>query len=458
MKRIGIVLLIVVVLAAGWLVYDSRRTARAQLDTDLPTAPVTRMDIDSIVTATGSLMPRRNQQLAFGIAGRVAEVLVDEGDVVEEGQVLARLDTQDLQLNLQQAEAALAVAEATLERARRPATEEEIAAAEAQVRAAEASLADLRRGPSESDRRIAELNVDQARNTLYGAQGNRDALAGNPVASGGSLAQAEAQVLNAEIGVLIAELNRDKLLAGPDASAIRAAEAQLAQAQSTLARLRTGPTPEDIRVSEAQVAQARVSVEAARARLSDATLAAPFSGTIASWNVHPGDNVSPAAPVGNIVDGTEYHLDVTIDETEIGKVAPGQRVRVVLDAYPERELTGEVESVSLLGSASQGIVVYTVRVRLSPADVALRPLMTAAVDIVVATNEQALVIPNRALRRDDRSRYVEVLSGDGLRRVDVTTGLSNDQVTEILSGLTEGQEVVVGQPRENPFAFSPFGG
>src|SRR5690606_15527785 len=123
----------------------------------------------------------------------------------------------------------------------------------------------------------------------------------------------------------------NKLQQPVDAASLRAAESQLAQAEANLARLLATPGPEDIRVAEAQVTQARVSVDLARRRLNDAVLTAPFAGQVANWALHPGDMATPAMPAGAILDASAYHVDVVVDETEIGRIASGQPVQLVLD-------------------------------------------------------------------------------------------------------------------------------
>lgn len=458
MKRWIAVILVIAALVAAWLIYTTQRDAAVTVAQGVTTAPAERADIDAIISATGSLMPERSLSLAFGTGGRVAEVLAAEGDIVTEGQALARLDTTDLELSLKQAQASLAVSEANLARASKAPTAEELASAEAAVAAAEAALARLSQGPTDIDVQLAELAVEQAKNSLYGAQGNRDALAGNPAAGGGSLATAQAQVLNAEIGVTVAELNRQKLTLPPDASTVRNAEAQLAQARSSLARLKALPSPEDVRVAEAQVQQAQVSVSLAENRLKDATLTAPFSGRLATLNVHVNDTVSPATPAGTLVDVSRFHLEVAIDETEIARIAVGQPAKVTLDAFPDAPVAGTVSRIDLLGTSAQGIVDYTVTIALEETSLELRPLMTAAIEVLVETRTSVIVVPNRALRRDSDGKYVEVVRGGALMRVGVETGISNDENTEIVSGLSEGEAVVINRPREGLLSASPFGG
>lgn len=457
MKRFAAILLVIVAVASGWFLY-TRGDEAPTTPEGYQTAPVTRGAIEAVVSASGSIEAARSQALSFATAGTIAEVLVSDGDTVTQGQPLARLDTRDMELNLKQAQASLAVSQAQLERASKPAGEEEIAAAQAAVAAAAASLNELRQGPSEREKELARLAIDQAKNSLWAAQGNRDAIKGNPLSGGGSGDAAEAQVLNAELAVHQAELNYEQLLEPASASAIQQARLQVAQAESTLATLQSAPNAEDLAVARAQVAQAQVGVDLAMGNLNLAVLRAPFTGYIAAMDLNPGDTVAPGAPVLTLVEPDRYHIAVTVDETEIGQVAVGQQAQILLDAYPEEMLQGTVARVDLVGAVTQGIVTYNVTVDMEPSDLAVRPMMTAAVDMIVARKEEALLVPIRALRRDRQGRYVEELRNGAPARLPVSTGLTNAEYAEVLSGLEEGQQVIVSSPRGNVFGPGAVGG
>ncbi len=459
MKRFLIIVAILAVVGGStWILYT--RAAANRSDTTAAegyaTEPAIISSIDAEVTVTGNVAAKRTQNLSFTSSGTVVAVYVEEGDRVERDQVLAKLDTTNLELSVAQAEAALAVQEANLARAQKGPSEEEIASAEAAIASAQAQLDDLQKGPSARDIEAARIQVEQAKASLWGAQGSRDATAGNPMASGGAKAQAEAAVSQAEWALKQAELQYDRLWEGPSDSAIAGAKAQLASAQANLARLLNTPSEEDIAMAEAQVEQARISLESARSRLDDAVLRAPAPGVLATWTLYEGDTATPGAPVGTLLDDTAYHIEVAIDETEIGQLKVGQEATITLDAFPNQELTGHVESISLLGSSTQGLVNYNVEISLEKTDLGIRPMMTAAISIVTDTREDALVVPNRALRRDRDGTYVEVLRSGVPVRVSVVTGISNDLYTEIIEGLEEGDPVVVARPRESVFA--AFGG
>jgi HlyD family secretion protein len=300
--------------------------------------------------------------------------------------------------------------------------------------------------------------VDQAKNSRWGAQANRDATAGSRIATDAQKDQAEAQVLNAEVAVSVAEVQLAQVDEDPKYAAVASAKAQIAQAESNLARLLSLPSEEDIALVQAQVEQARLNLAVARERLDSAELTAPMSGELASWDLHVGDLVQLGAPVGTIVDTARYHVTVSIDETDIGLMRVGQRAIVTLDAFPDAPIEGRLTRIDLLGQNAQGIVAFPVRVDLEPTDLAVRPLMTAAVEIVVESKDDVLLVNRRAIRRDQNGKYVEILVDNVPEKVYIETGVSDDAQTEIVAGLESGQEVIVGRPRESLFEGGGFGG
>jgi len=202
-----------------------------------------------------------------------------------------------------------------------------------------------------------------------------------------------------------------------------------------------------------------VNVELARARLKDLTLYSPFAGHLSRWELYVGDTVSPGGPLGTLLDNALFHIDVRIDETEVGDVALGQRVNVLLDAYRDQELTGTVASIALAGENTLGIVTYAVTIEISDSDLPIRPLMTAAVEIVTDVRSDVVLVPNRALRRDAEGTYVELPEFDADEnplRAYLQLGVGNEVETEVQSGLASGQRVIVLRPREA--GFGPFGG
>jgi len=482
MKRLLLGALVVIIIAGSWVLYSAQHNKVATLPEGVKTAPVERASIESLISATGSVAAEHEQSLSFATSGTVVQVLVAQGDRVVAGQPLARVDDEELRLNLMQAQAAVAVAEAQLAQTKVGASSEEITryqaavdiarsslkAAQAGVESAQANLDRLLAGATVEEVAIAERRIAEAKNSLWGAQSQRDAICGR-VKMGGAQADcdnAQAGVGQAEENVRIAELQLQTTLNGARAEDVTAARAaveqakaqqaqahsQVAQAEADLARAKSGPQAEQVAVVEAQVNQAKVGVMEAQARLDDAVLTAPAAGTLARWQVFVGDRVTAGSPVGTLVDDTRYHLTVAIDETDIHKVAVGQPARLTLDAYPDVALTGHVTSIDLLGDTSQGIVTYSVRIDLDPTQVSVRPMMTTTVDIVAERKDNVVRVPNRAVRRDAAGRYVQIVRNGQLVRVDIQVGVSDTEYTEITSGLDEGEEVVVALPRSDLFS------
>lgn len=513
--------LVVLLVAATIAGCGARPGPRGQSAESPETAQARRGTLVARVSASGSVEPNRRVSLTFKTAGEVERVYVETGDEVEAGDTLVELKTEELVLQQAQAQAALAGAEAQLAQLTASAQTEDIAVAEASLNSADARLADLhagaddaevkaaqaavnsawqnynqvREGPTEFELDKAKRNLDNARNQLYSAQSNRDAVCGRagsasdiPGISGTTQAQcdqAEAQVLIAEVNVDQAEAALEELKAPPSDAAlaqawaqvaqaesqlerleegassgeIAAAEAQVTQAQAQLDKLRDGPTAGELAVAQGQVKQAQVGVQQAELALRNATLRAPMAGTVSVVSATEGELISAAQPAVILIDTSQYKITLAIDETDIGQIEVGQPARITLDAYPDRELSGEVTEISPSGTIQQGIVTYSVVARPTDTDVPLRVGMTAGVDITVAEKDNVLLVPNRAIRSQDGRRVVLVPRGDTTEPVEVETGLRNDEFVEIVAGLSEGDRVVTSvvptnQPLENGF----FGG
>jgi len=207
------------------------------------------------------------------------------------------------------------------------------------------------------------------------------------------------------------------------------------------------------------VEQARIALEQTRRRLVDARIVAPFDGIVADIGFEVCDQVGANGPGIVLVDLSGFHVDVQVDETEVGQIQVGQPVLLTVDAYPDVTLKGKVTHISEVGHITQGVVTYVVRVDLAPSDLPLRADMTTTATITVAKSADTLLVPTRALRRDTDGDYVEVLQDDGsLRKLYVRVGLSNDAFTEVLDGLREGDQVVIPNLRQNNFGGGPFGG
>jgi HlyD family secretion protein len=463
----SIVITVIVLLAAGALVFVGSQLlggSQANAAEGIQTVAVKKGTLRVSVGATGSVVPETRLDLSFKSAGRVAEIMAKEGDQVEAGEVLARLETADLEQALIQAQANLDIATAQLAQTEEEASAEDLASAWASLESALANYEEVKDGPSQEDITVAKADMEKARIALEKAQADYDKISWQA----GIGATAEAKALQqASIDYERARAQYELTVDHPTNSELKQAEAQIAQARATLADLEEKPIPEDLAIARAQVTQAQSTLAQAQLNLEEATLVAPFAGIVADVNIEVGQMVNSSTPVVVLTDLTSYYVDLYIDETDIGQILNhqngGQPVVITLDAFPEEEIEGEVTAIKSIGTVNGGIVTYEVRVEIAPTEVSVRSDMTASATVVVEEKENVLLIPNRAIRREGDVEYVEVFDpsdGTEVRRVAIATGASNDVMTEVTAGLKEGDAVVTNVVRGNEFQgpMGMFGG
>jgi HlyD family secretion protein len=460
MKRTILYLVLgVVIIAAvvGALVLRPWEAAAPEQETR--SAVVERGTLLVAVSASGSIEPHERVNLTFDTVGRVVEVEVEVGDRVEADGVLAVLDTEQLELQVRQAEVALALAETQLDQLQADPRPEEIAAAEANVRAVQAQVDaaaanrdQLAGGPSEAQIAAAEAQVASAEFQWKIALMERDKAMEEY--SGTKLEQAHYNYYTAEKALAAAQAQLDDLLAGADADAVRAAQANVEAAtaqqdasQAQLDLLLAGATEEQVVDAEAQVAQAQAALESAELSLEQATLRAPFDGVVAEVNVTAGEMAPTGLPAVVLLDTSQFRLVVSVDEVDVGRLAVGQEVQVTVDALAEVELAGTVERIAPAATLEGGVVYYEILIRLVPTDAPIRADMTANATIVVEELSDVLTIPTWVVRvdRSTGETYVHRQvgpEGDEVERVEVALGVRHEGVAQVLDGLSEGDVLV----------------
>ena len=436
-RAVTIVVILAVAIGLSFAGYVAFGEEREIQDTDLQTITVERGTIEATVNTAGNIEPEARVSLTFKVPGEVQSVAVERSQTVQAGDTLARLESADLELAIQQAQANLDISQARLAQTLAGPSEDEIAAAQASLESAQASYDKLLAGPTQDEITVAKAALEQARAALEQAQAAYDEVADLPFV--GMLPQA-LQLEQATIAYESALASYNIQMAGPSELEIKAAEAQVLQAQATLERLTSSPTPEEVAIAQAQVDQAQAALEQAQLALENATLVAPFDGVIAALNVRTGESAPVGLPAIVLVDLSSFHIDVEVDEIDIGQVQVGQKALITLDALPEVEIGGHVASIAPTASTGAGVVSYVVTVALDPTDAPLRADMSANVTITTTRLEDALLVPNRAIQLDRQNgkTYVERMVDDLPTRVEIETGMRNEQMSEVVAGLEEG--------------------
>ncbi len=464
MKRMLVLLIIAVLVVGGVAAARQAQPSEPVTQTQgvIDQATAAREDFRLTVSATGSVIPRRQVPLLFESSGVVRELLVTDGEAVTAGDALARLDTADLQSALTDAQLALNLQQISNEALTSPARPEDLAAAEAALNAALASLSAAYGSADPNQAEIARLRSEIARNQLWQAQlqnGIAASLRALGVPSGAS-GVSQSSLQQAEYGVQIADANAASAAnRGADAGSVASANAAVVSAQQQLNRLQNGASDFDLQAAQINLNMAQLSVEQAQAALERATLFAPFDGVIAQNRLVEGEPPPGAEPAMLLIDNGELYVELAVDETDVVKLEEGQPVELTFDALPGANITGQVTRIAFTPTITGQLVTYAVRVTLDPSESLVRVGMSATATIVVDQLVNVLVVPNRFIRIDRTTggAFVTVVDAStraGYREIPVTLGLRNELSSQITAGLEAGQEVVL-LPRAG---FDVFGG
>lgn len=339
-----------------------------------------------------------------------------------------------------------------------------VAAAESSVTAANEKLKALKLLPTASDIALKQADVDAASESVRVTQVKLDQVKSG--ATSEDIRQAQASLESAQANYNSALEKMAALKAGAKPGDLEAARASVVQAQQQLALRKSPTTIQEIQLAEVAVRQAELAVKSVQNDLENATLRAPFAGLVGTVGANIGEQVSTNTPILTLVDPTQVRVDVTVDETDIAKIAPGMNAQVAFDALPEKRTTGKVLGISPNAAVQQGVANYQVSVSIDSVDGSIPVGMTANVGIVTQQKSDVLLVPNRAIRRVGRNQTVDVLvpGRPTPEARTVTTGLGNEQMTEIVDGVAEGDTILIAstttqQPRvggPGGFGGAPF--
>ncbi|MCB0191700.1 MAG: efflux RND transporter periplasmic adaptor subunit [Anaerolineae bacterium] len=458
MKRVIIISLILVItvglsLAGYYYAAPMAEPPKLTEDPTVEIVPVETKTLVDTVNAAGQIEPKSEVEMKFEIGGVIEEVLIKRGQQVKAGTVLARLDTSDLELAVQKADIDLTKQEALLAKLLEPELAERVASARANLTSAQVKFDELLDDPDPDELTKAESDLLAKQIELQKAQWDYDQVAYR----GDVGARAEADALQTATLTYEAAL-ADYNLAVKEATESEVAEgrASIAANQAELAEVLRRPSAAEIASTQADVDKARLALQEASDNLSEAVLVAPIDGIILSLDIEPGERVLNEADdaVMVIADISSYLLTVEVDEIDIGRIARSQKAVITLDAFSEETFDGTVVDIapSPVDAEGSSIVTYEVIVEVGPSSREAEPLpgMTATAAIETKRLKDVMVIPNRAIQIDRTTSpsivYVEKVNGDEApMRVEVELGLRDGEMTEVVAGLAEGDEVIIRQ-------------
>ncbi|MBK1841912.1 efflux RND transporter periplasmic adaptor subunit [Azospirillum sp. YIM B02556] len=422
--------LALLLLAGGALLYSAVGTRSGA--PAYRTGPVTRGAVTASITASGTVNPVVTVQVGSQVSGQISELLADFNTEVKTGQLVARIDPALFETQVAQAAGDLAVARAGIETQRATVTR-----AAADLEAARAALTTV-----QAQLRKAQAVLVNAQNSFERTQ--RLFERGNASASDRDGAKAANDAAQADVEALAAQQTGQQ-------ATVRSGEAQLSLAQATLTS------------AAALVQQKEAAYQGARINLEHTRIAAPVDGTVIQRNVDRGQTVAASlqAPVLFTIaqDLAAMQVDASVDEADVGAVRLGQEVRFTVDAYPGRGFTGRVLQIRKAPQVVQNVVTYDVVISAPNPDLALLPGLTANIRIIAEHRDDALLIPNAALRYrpakapqssappSPQTGEVWLLGSSGQpERRPLRLGISDGTVVEIVEGkLAPGDRVVLSE-------------
>jgi len=356
------------------------------------TALVEKGEVNSFLKVTGVVEANETVRVTSEIMGQAKEVKVKDGEGVNKGDILIVLGDEQIKIQVAQAQATLDSIQASYDKVKSGARPQEIKQAESAVLQAKINRDSaeenyLRMKKLSSEKAISEQQYEQAKNQY-------------------------------EI-----------------------ADVQYQSAQESYGLVIEGAGEEDIKSVEAQVRQAKAALDMAKYQLKKTQITAPISGKVTSVTVSSGEMVSPSIPLLSIIDVSRIFVKVGISEKDISKIKEGQKVNLAIDAFPEERFQGEVVSRGV--AVDQISKTLEVKIKILQPEVQIPVGVFARGDILVKTNQDALIISSSALTRKKDGIYVYVIEEGIARQKEVVLGIIQDERVEILEGLSEEEEIVV---------------
>jgi multidrug resistance efflux pump len=372
-----------ILLLSAFLVTSCNALTSEAKSTSVPT-PVS----DPGVIAEANFVPADQSTLVFTVPGRVSEILVEEGDRVESGEVLARLENvESLEMKVSSADLAVLEAEQNINELKEKANlvytqaQVELIQAKQELINAERAWDEVDTDEFQEDLDDARIEMNDAEDDLEDAEEDldehEDLDEDNPIRERYEEDVEDAQQEYDEAKWAFNDLQNEYDLVKAQ---LEAAQAALNDAEQRVEDTRDGPDPDELALANASLDQAKALLSAAESALADAELTAPFAGKVVRLELVEGAQVSAGAMAMILIDDSEWFVETNdLTEDEIVGIEEGDEVSISFDALPDKTFTGEVESISDYFVEQYGDITYVVRIRLGDLDDRLRWGMTAEV-------------------------------------------------------------------------------
>lgn len=265
-----------------------------------------------------------------------------------------------------------------------------------------------------------------------------------------------AAITAAEDNVKVKQAFLDKLVAGATGEDIATAQKKVEQMQQSLDKLLAGVDPLDVQAQKLAIKGKQNTLSDAQQTLADYNVRAPFDGVISNVAVTKGETISSGTVAATLITN-QLMAEVSLNEVDVAKVKVGEKSTLTFDAITDLSISGEVAEIDTIGTVTQGVVSYNVKIALDTQDVRIKPGMSVSAAIITEVKTDVLMIPNGAIKTQGSTSYVEMIdqpipASQGAadmvmslippRQQTIEVGLANDTSAEIISGLNEGDQIV----------------
>ena len=481
-----------VAVAGGVFLLRPQQAKPASVDASYTEAAPERRDVTNTLSGTGTLNPANTYTVKSLVDGKVLTGTIEEGDIVEESNVLYTIDSSDASTNFEKAEIAMQQAQRSYDKVvDRQYVRAEVAGVVSSLKVTKgdevtsgqevAVIRDSSRmlltlefpaadAANFSVGQSAAVTLDgtfeQLDGTVTSVSGTDALSAGNLLtrtvtitvknAGGLTTAQAATASINgvSSIGSATFAYQAERTLTAQAAgtvTSINVQEGSDVAKDDIILGLSGDDLTESIQSASESLRSAEISMQNLQDTMNNYTITAPISGTIIEKDAKVGDAVKTGDTLCIVYDLSYLEMNINVDELQISSISVGQQVQITADAVPDKTYVGTVTRVSMKGTSNGGTTTYPVSIRIDDTD-GLRPGMNANAEIVVAEAKNALVVPNAAVVRGS---YVLVTKDspsaanadttmeapEGFVYVPVKTGVSDDDYTQIVSGIQEGDTI-----------------
>ena len=454
-------------IASGVLIVGTTATIQTiqqknkPLDVTKLTVPVEAKSVTVRITASGKVQPVQSVNISPKSPGLLADLNVEQGDTVKQGQIIARMDNSEIKMRILQYQANLAQAKAQLAESEAGSRPEEIAQAKARVDQAQAQLAIIRDGNRLQEIQQAQAQVDSAKASVALTQSRvkrYQDLAKDGAISQDSLEQYVSENSKAKANLEEAQRRLSLLKVGNRNQDIQKQAAIVNQEKEGLRKLENGNRPQEIARLKAAVASAEAQLKQQQVQLEDTIIRAPFSGIVTQRYATVGGYVSPAISASSNASATSTSivalakgLEVlaNVPEVDISQIKQQQKVEITIDAYPEEVFQGQVRLIAPEAVVDQNVTSFQVRVAIKTGAEKLRSGMNVSEVTFLGNNiKNALLIPQELIVTRKGKTGVWLLGEKNKPQFRlVTIGANIDNQIQVLDGLKAGDRVFIDLPK-----------